>query len=243
MNPTIELLKNHRSVRNFLDKPIAKEMEEAILQSARFASTSSYLQAFTIIIVRDLNKRKVLREVTRDQEYVEKNGLFLVFCADFHKHIELAQRYDRQLEQSLLHAEAYTVGVVDAALAAQNVAIAAESLGLGICYIGGLRNDLHKVSECLNIPSHVVPLFGMSIGHPAKETDKKPRLPASVLFHEDTYQDERIAQIDEYDEIVSDYYQERTKGKRSDSWSDQATQTLAAPKRTYLLNYLQNQGF
>lgn len=80
------------------------------------------------------------------------------------------------------------VSVIDAALAAQNMSIAAESMGLGICYIGGIRNNLNEVSGLLETPEYVLPLFGLVVGHPANLSDKKPRLPLDHIYHENAYQ-------------------------------------------------------
>ena len=82
------------------------------------------------------------------------------------------------------------VALIDASLAAQNAAIAAESMGMGICYIGGIRNDLEAVSELLGLPDRVIPLFGLAVGYPEGNSDVKPRLPFQAIYHEDSYQKE-----------------------------------------------------
>jgi nitroreductase len=69
---------------------------------------------------------------------------------------------------------------------AQNVAIAAESEGLGICYIGGVRNNPQQISELLSLPDHVYPVFGMCLGYPAHQPDVKPRLPVEAILKEDS---------------------------------------------------------
>ncbi|MGP0791023.1 nitroreductase NfsA, partial [Escherichia coli] len=78
--------------------------------------------------------------------------------------------------------------VVDTAMMAQNALIAAASLGLGGVYIGGLRNNIEAVTKLLKLPQHVLPLFGLCLGWPADNPDLKPRLPASILLHENSYQ-------------------------------------------------------
>ncbi|MCV5307300.1 nitroreductase NfsA, partial [Escherichia coli] len=84
-------------------------------------------------------------------------------------------------------AEQLLIGVVDTALLAQNALIAAESLGLGGVYIGGLRNSIEAVTELLELPQHVLPLFGLCLGWPADNPDIKPRMPAAMLVHENRY--------------------------------------------------------
>src|SRR5690606_31594133 len=87
--------------------------------------------------------------------------------------------------------ENFIVATVDTALAAQNAVIAAESLGLGAVYIGGLRNNIEQVSELLRLPELVYPLFGMCLGVPAQSPMTRPRLPLDSILHTDTYQIER----------------------------------------------------
>lgn len=65
----------------------------------------------------------------------------------------------------------------------QNALTAAESLGLGGVYIGGIRNNIESVTELLKLPKHVLPLFGLCLGWPADNPDLKPRLPAELVVH------------------------------------------------------------
>ena len=130
---------------------------------------------------------------------------------------------------SIESTEKFMVALIDAALAAQNAAIAAESMGLGICYIGGIRNNLEEVKELLKTPDRVIPLFGMTIGYPEKINDQKPRLPFEHIYHEEEYEQDKgtyLRQLQEYDEVISSYYEERTGGKRKDRWSEQMAKML-----------------
>lgn len=111
----------------------------------------------------DEEKKKQLREIST-QSYVEHNGHLFVFVVDFYRNNELAKKFDQSISYD--KTENLIVGVVDASLAAQNMAIAAESMGLGMCYIGSLRNDVNKVKEILDLPEATFPLFGMVVGHP-----------------------------------------------------------------------------
>lgn len=152
MNEVIKTIMNHRSIRRYEDRPLTEEQIRTIVEAAQSASTSSYIQAYTIIGVKDPAKKKKLAELAGNQPYVEKNGHLLIFCADLHRHDLIAEMEEADLTTSLESTEKFMVAVVDAALAAQNAAIAAESMGLGICYIGGLRNNLEEVTKLLNTP-------------------------------------------------------------------------------------------
>ncbi|MEL3971872.1 oxygen-insensitive NADPH nitroreductase [Rossellomorea oryzaecorticis] len=246
MNQTIETILNHRSIRSFKNEPLTDEQIHTIVQSAQAASTSSYIQAYTIIGVKDPAKKKKLAELAGGQSYVEENGHFFVFCADLYRHENIGKWEDADVISSLESTEKFMVAMIDASLAAQNASIAAESMGMGICYIGGIRNDLEAVSEVLQLPHRVIPLFGLAVGHPAADSSVKPRLPLNAVYHEDAYMSDEAgmkAELDRYDETISSYYHERTGGKRSDRWTEQMAKMLSGKKRMYMKEFVEKRGF
>lgn len=245
MNQTIETLLSHRSVRRFQDKPLTREQIEIIVSSAQAASTSSFIQAYSIIGVSDPVKKKKLAEISGNQSYVENNGHFFVFCADLNRHEIIGEMENRDIMNTLETKEKFMVMLTDTAIAAQNAAVAAESLGLGICYIGGIRNDLDAVCDLLRTPKRVIPLFGMAVGYPAKLNSQKPRLPLSHIYHENEYQqdvDTYKRELKEYNEVISQYYNERTGGKRKETWTEQMANMLSDPRRSYMNEFIKNHG-
>jgi FMN reductase (NADPH) len=245
MNETIETLLSHRSVRHFEDKPLSNEQIEMIVKSAQAASTSSHIQAYSIIGITDPEKKKKLAELAGNQSYVEKNGHFFVFCADLYRHEIVGEIENKDVLTSIESTEKFMVMLIDTALAAQNAAIAAESMGLGICYIGGIRNQLDEVCKLLKTPQRVIPLFGMAIGYPEKRVDQKPRLSSSHIYHENEYEQDVSKyknQLLEYNEIVSHYYIERTKGIRKDTWTEQMAGMLGNPRRMYMKEFIKKHG-
>ena len=246
MNETIQTILSHRSIRKFEDKELTKEQIQIIVESAQAASTSSFVQAYSIIGVKNRDKKKKLAEVAGNQSYVAENGHFLIFCADLHRHQTVGEMEGKDISTTLESTEKFMVACIDAALASQNAVIAAESMGLGICYIGGLRNNLEEVGEILQIPERVIPLFGIAIGYPAQQPDKKPRLPFNHIYHEDGYNTDAIQykqQLENYNEEISAYYEERTIGKRQDTWSEQIVNMMEKPTRMYMKEYVQKKGF
>lgn len=133
MTPTIELICGHRSIRHFTDEPISEAQREAIINSARATSSSSFLQCSSIIRITDKALREELVTLTGGQKHVAQAAEFWVFCADFNRHLQICPDAQLGLAEQLL------LGVVDTAMMAQNALTAAESLGLGGVYIGGLR--------------------------------------------------------------------------------------------------------
>ncbi|MBM4764661.1 oxygen-insensitive NADPH nitroreductase [Bacillus sp. B15-48] len=244
MNQIIETILNHRSVRKFEDKLLSREQIETIVKSAQAASTSSFIQAYSIIGITDQSKKAKLAEIAGNQTYVADNGHFFVFCADLHRQVIITEMEGNDVLPSLESTEKFMVTLIDAALAAQNAAIAAESMGLGICYIGGIRNNLEEVQRLLKTPEYVIPLFGMAVGYPAKINDIKPRLPLEHVYMENEYtQDEDIfkKQLEEYNEIISAYYKERTGGSRAETWTAQMGQMLEKKSRMYMKEFVQKQ--
>lgn len=246
MNQTIELLQNHASIRKFKDQPLTDEQIKTIVSCAQMAATSSFYQAYSIIGVKDQETKEKLAELSGNQPYVAKNGYFFVFCADYHRHTLGAELEGYEEPLALESTEKFLVAAVDTALAAQNAVIAAESMGLGTVYIGGIRNSIEEVSELLKLPDHVFPVMGLVVGYPEQNPAPKPRLPLENVFHEERYQpnnDLLKTQLTSYNEIISDYYNERTRGKRKDRWTEQMTNTLATEKRWTLKSFLDEKGY
>ncbi|RKD72773.1 FMN reductase (NADPH) [Sinobaca qinghaiensis] len=243
MNHTIETILDHRSVRKFKDIPLEEETVEMLVRAAQAASTSSFVQAYTIIGIEDPVKKRKLADLAGGQPYVEKNGYFFLFCADYHRHEELLRTRDTDINVSTESTEGFMVAVIDAALAAQNMAVAAESSGLGICYIGGIRNKLPEVDALIETPDYVLPLFGMAVGYPEKREGIKPRLPLEAVFHKNQYSKDKAALSEAYqayDEIIKAYYQNRSSASKSMTWTDQMQALLERSKRQYMKTFVQS---
>jgi nitroreductase len=242
MNETINLIKSHKSIRKFSNNPIEEHMVQEIINCAQAASTSSFMQAFSIIKVKDMDKRKALSELAGNQSYVVECPLFLVFCADLHKFDLACEINNSKMAEG--YTEAFIIATVDASLAAQNAMVAAEALELGGVYIGGLRNNPEEVSALLELPLNVYAVFGMCLGYPDENPDLKQRLPLEAVCFEDKYAlDENLTSIKQYDEDISRYYIERTNGIRKDTWTEQMAKHTSKPLRPHMKEFLQGKGF
>lgn len=242
MNETINLIKSHRSIRKFLNEQIEREKINAILTSAQAASTSSFMQAYTIISINDESKRNELMKLAGNQSYIYECPTFLVFCADLHKFKISCELNNKEMASG--YTEAFIIATVDAALAAQNAMLAAESLGLGGVYIGGIRNNPEEISKLLELPDNVYAVFGMCLGYPDEDPDNKPRLPLEAVCCEDSYDvDRKINIIKQYDSQISKYYVERTAGVRSDTWTEQMAAHTSRPLRPHMKPFLEEKGF
>jgi len=242
MNATMELLQAHRSIRKFKDQPLADGLLEQIITAGQCAATSSFLQGATIIRVTSQESRQALAAYAGNQPYVAAAAEFLVFCADLRRAGKCCEKYQKPFSGE--YTEQFIIATVDAALFAQNVVVAAESEGLGICYIGGLRNNPRQVSDLLKLPRGVYPVFGLCLGYPDQDPETKPRLPLPVILKQDTYDDsEDAALIDDYDEAVREYYRNRTGGGHGICWSEQVSTLLSEKSRPHMRGFLAEQGF
>ncbi|MBW1253502.1 oxygen-insensitive NADPH nitroreductase [Pantoea allii] len=237
MTPTIDLLCSHRSIRSFTDQKVSTEQRDAIIAAAQSASTSSFLQCSSIVRVTDSALRDQLVTLTGGQTWVADAAEFWVFCADFNRHLQICP--DAQLGR----AEQLLLGCVDTALMAQNAMVAAESLGLGGVFIGGIRNNIAQVTELLGLPKFVLPLFGFCLGYPESVPDVKPRIPQSMLVHENRYQPVDPAVLADYDSRTAIYYEQRDSNQRSETWSQLIQRLIIKETRPFMLDYLHQQGW
>lgn len=242
MNEVISTILNHRSIRHFEDKALTDEQIKTIVTCAQSAATSNFIQAYSIIGIKNKERKHKLAELAGHQPYVENNGHFFIFCADLYRHMLVGEQENQEVVPSIESTEKFMVALIDTALAAQNAALAAESMGLGICYIGGIRNNLEEIKKLLKTPERVIPLFGIAVGYPAEIPDKKPRLPFGLIYHEEEYLRENnlvLSMLKEYDEQIAGYYEKRTGGNRKDRWTEQIAEMLAKQSRMYMKDFVQ----
>ena len=241
-NETLELLRAHRSIRKFTDRPIEEDLFREILVAGQCAATSSFLQGATIIRVRNTEKRDKLANFAGKQPYVASAAEFLVFCGDLKRAGQYCEKYGKPFSGD--YTEHFIIATVDAALMAQNLVVAAESVGLGICYIGGIRNNPRLVSDLLELPRGVYPVFGLCLGYPDQDPETKPRLPLPVILKEDVYGDDGDEEaIAAYDEEIKAYYRARTGGGHGTPWSEQVATLLSEKARPHMREFLAEQGF
>ncbi|SLK08417.1 MULTISPECIES: oxygen-insensitive NADPH nitroreductase [unclassified Paenibacillus] len=244
MNETIELMMKHRSVRKFKPDPVSEEQLAAIVAAGQMASSSSSVQAYTIIAVTEQEQKSKLAELAGNQSYVNECPVFLVWCADLYRLSDAAKRHLPEKESYEDSTENFMVATIDVALASQNAALAAESLGFGIVYIGGLRNRIEEVSEVLGLPDGVYPVYGMCIGVADQDTGIRPRLPLDTVLHHGRYNAEQTLKgVESYDETTAAYMKERTQGERSTPWSEMMAKRLTEPVRLQMKPFLEGKGF
>jgi nitroreductase len=187
-NEHLSLLLSHRSVRGYRPDTLPVGTLETLIAAAQSAATSSNLQAWSVIAVTDPAKKAALAVVAANQKHIEQCPLFLIWIADISRNQRLGAQEGVTLE-TMPYQETFLVAAIDAALAAQNATVAAESLGLSCVYIGALRNNPQEVAKIVGLPSGAFGVFGMCVGYAsaAGATEVKPRLPQDVIVHHNVY--------------------------------------------------------
>ena len=242
MNQVIRLLQSHRSIRQFTGQKIEQEVVEELVRAGQGAPTSSFIQACTVMQVNDRGDREKLAEYAGNQVYVAEAPVFLVFCADMQRHRLVCRMQNTEMLSG--YTEQFITATVDCALFAQNILTAAESLGLGGVFIGGIRNQIDKVADLLGLPDLVYPVFGLCLGYPDQDPEVKPRLPLSVVLKQDRYDDSGDEQvIGEYDNAVQTYYRTRSGGTKDMTWTQQIAGLLQKESRPHMQGFLQKKGF
>jgi nitroreductase len=242
MNDVMKLMQEHSSVRSYSEKKISNELLEELIASGQSAASSSFIQAYSVIRVVDPVKRQIIANAAGGQSWIIDAPEFMVLCADMQR-INYASLKNEEGELKG-YTEHFIAATVDTALMAQNILLAAESTGLGGVFIGGIRNNPTIVAETLELPQHVFPAFGLCLGWPAHKNAVKPRMPVSVIMHQDSYNIDAVpADVDAYDEAFSAYYGSRGSNVKSSNWSAPTTRAIQGKRREHMLEFLQKRGF
>ena len=247
---TIELIHSHGSVRAYKSDPVPAETIERVVAAAQRSSTSSNLQMRSVVAVTDTHKRNRLAELCGDQQSISEAPVFLAWCADLNRMDRVCEL--RGYKQVTEYVENFLIATVDVSIAAQTAALAAESLGLGICYIGAIRNNPREVINLLGLPRLVFPVMGMTVGWPAAKPHIRPRLPIRAVLHWQSYRRDQDPELYQYDRemIETGIYQDRqvpVPGKSSEmedyGWLEHSARRVSQPNRTILRAVLKDQGF
>lgn len=250
INPTLELIHQHGSCRRYQPNPIPASVIETIVAAGQRASTSSNLQTYSVIVVTDEDKRERLYELCGQQKHIAEAPVFMTFCADLARMDRICQLcgYTQVAE----YTENFLIAAMDAGIVAQNTALAAQSLGLGICYIGSIRNHPREVIELLGLPGLVFPITGMTVGYPERQPRLRPRLPLREILHYESYHAIIEEALQEFDQemIETGIYEGRQvpiPGKPEEvedyGWMEHSARRVSQVIRPFLREILDEQGF
>lgn len=246
-NETIDVQLGHRTIRSFQDREVPADQVATLLDVARHAATSTFYQQRTIIQIKDPAIREEVYKSSKQPYVGGSAGELFIFVVDLARNAYIRQQNGASLaplESTALFMQA----MEDTMLAAQNMAVAAESLGLGVCYLGSVRREAPRLIRALNLPKYTFPSVGMLVGYPAQSPQMKPRLPRELTSVVDQYPDFSSPEAQEllanYDETIQTYYDLREGGKRQDSFTDQIVNKpgTSGTETVDLLQMLHDQG-
>lgn len=189
----MDVIFNHRSVRNFSDRQVDKVILNRILDAGSRASTTGNMQVYSIVVTTNSEVREALNGCHFNQP-ATKAPVMMTFCADFNRFNKWCEQ--RKATPGYDNFHSFIVGAVDALLASQNVALEAEHHGLGICYLGTTTYTADKIIDILKLPKGVVPVATVVMGYPAAVAELTDRLPMDAIVHWETYKDFTAKDID-----------------------------------------------
>lgn len=181
----IEVLLQHRSIRKFQDQEIHEDLLNQILLAASRASTTGNMQVYSIIVSRDKEMKQKVWDFHFKQPMVMQAPVLLTFCADFNRFNQWCRQ--RKAEPGYDNLLSFFTAAIDALLAAQNAAIAAEAHGLGICYLGTTLYNAEKIAALYECPTGVIPITTLVLGYPDENPELTDRLPVEAIVHQEKY--------------------------------------------------------
>jgi nitroreductase/FMN reductase [NAD(P)H] len=238
-----------RSVRRFRPQPVGDGLLAALLAGAQSAPTKSNLQQYSIVVLKDPDRRARLLELIPQAAWAATAPLLLVFLGDVRRGRRIAAQ--RGYHHHNDNVDTFMNAAVDAALAMQCFIGAAEAAGLGCCPLSVVRNRLDELKDLLELPPGVFPIAGLAAGWPDAEQKISVRLPPDVVVHEDRYDDAGLeAAIDAYDDRVfagkpippeRQRHVDRYGVAERGVWSENVARQLSVPERADFRDWLRRQ--
>lgn len=243
---TIETLANRVSVRSFTDEPVTDAQVQAVLTAAFRAPTSSNIQSYSVVVVRDPATLARLAVVTKGQKHVAVAPVFLAFCADLTRIDAAVRTNGGNIDRNNL--ETGLVSSIDAALVGMSAYLAADSLGLRGVMIGAVRNNAMETAQILSLPKRVYCVFGMVLGWPGEAPQQKPRMDFAAMVHHERYgRRQDGGDVDPgfaaYDAALAAHYGSVGKSTTTDSWSHDMAKKFMPEPRPNLRQELTELGF
>ncbi len=195
MNQDIRnLIANHRSIRKYLSTPIPDDVLRQILEAGICASNTGNMQVYSMVVTTDERLKTQLWEAHFKQNMVLQAPVLITFCADVNRFNQWCRQ--RDADPGYNNFLWFYNATIDAVLASQNVSLAAESFGLGICYLGTTTYNADKIIDILKLPQGVIPVIAITVGYPDGQPSFTGRLPLEAVVHQETYHDYSEQDID-----------------------------------------------
>ena len=244
----LSILKNRKTIRKYQQRNVDDKLINELLEAAFRASTTGNMQLYSVVITRDEKQKERLSPTHFNQPTFKNAPVSLTFCADFNRFNKWCEQ--RNATPGYDNFLSFLTAAIDALLVAQTFCIAAESKGLGICYLGTATYNAKKIAEILELPKFVVPVTTIALGYPDENPAQTDRLPVEALIHSETYKDyskEAIERIYAYKESLAEnkkYIAENNKETLAQVFTD--VRYKKADNEFFsgtFLNFLEEQGF
>ncbi len=187
-------LTERSTIRKYTNEQIPSELLNSMLQAAAQASNTGNMQTYSVVVSTESETKKLLAPAHFNQPMVNEAPVVLTFCADFNRFSKWCEQ--REAQPGYGNFQSFMAAAVDAIIFAQTFAIAAETAGLGICYLGTTTYNAQEIIEVLNLPQLVVPVTTLTLGYPAQKLPTTDRLPMQSIVHTERYQHFDAAAID-----------------------------------------------
>ena len=244
-NSTIECQLSHRTIRRFSSQRVSDEVFAELMAVARRTASSRCAQHSSIIRITDQHLKDDMAN-NATQAYMADAPELLLFLVDTHRNQRILDECG-STGYGARSMDAFFEGWTDACLMAQNVVVAAESMGLGTNYFGNVLNDPGRVISLLHLPELTFPVLGLTFGYPAEDPQLKPRMDMSLRVMENGYTEPEswVDALADYDVALHTYYDLRENGRRNDSFTRQMVDKLAAVRteRHHIVQYVRAQGW
>ncbi len=237
---TIQILFDHVTVRDFADTPLDGETVLTLLRAARRSPTSSNMQTYSMVVVRDQSIKEQLADLAGGQQHIITCPVFIALCADTNRLHQVCDYHNTTPSSGL---ELTMIATIDAALVGMSLTSAAESMGLGAVMIGGMRNDPMRAASLLGLPPGVFVTYGLCIGWPASRPQQKPRLPEEMVIHFEQYNNSDTHDlIKAHNQEMAEHYRLLGRDTPDDAWSQPIASRVSKPVRTHLRAALESLG-
>ena len=192
----MKLLKQHRTIRKYSSQEVKDELLNSIIEAGTRASTTGNMQVYSVVVTRDKAMKEKLAPCHFQQPMVKEAPVVLTFCADFNRFNKWCRQ--RDAEPGYNNFLSFFTAAIDALLVAQNVCIAAENEGLGICYLGTTTYMADQIIDILELPPAVVPVTTVTLGYPIEDPPLADRLPLEAIIHQEKYSEYTEEDIDQF---------------------------------------------
>jgi len=244
----ISLLNNRRTIRKYTNQPVSNELLSDLLNAAAQSSNTGNMQAYSVVVTTDAEIKKNLAPTHFNQAMITNAPVVLTFCADFNRFTKWCEQ--REANPGYDNFQSFMAAAIDAIIFAQTFAVAAESAGLGICYLGTTTYNAGEIIDILNLPNLVVPVTTITVGYPDETPPLTDRLPLESIVHFETYTDFTSDKIDQLyaEKENSEFYKNFATENKKETLAQVFTDVRYTKKNNEFfsekfLNVLKKQGF